>query len=277
MADVDLHMHTTRSDGRLTPTELVELVASRGVKTFAITDHDTTEGLEEAAAAVAKHPDMTMIEGVELSTDIRGSEVHILCYFVDKSDERFQAKLAEFREGRYARGKGMVEKLTELGLPLSWDRVLEIAGDASVGRPHVARALIEAGYISTNQEAFDKYIGRDGPAYVEREKLTPEEAIALGVSNGAVAVLAHPVYVKGVEDVLPSMKEAGLKGMEVHYSTFSSQDEQRFKNLARAHGLIPCGGSDYHGIHDDERLPGDAGPPQSSVEALRALSRNASG
>ncbi len=145
MGEVDLHMHTTRSDGRLTPTELVDLVASQGVKTFAVTDHDTTEGLAEAAEAVAKHPGLTLIDGVELSTDIEGSEIHILCYFVDKTDERFQSELARFREGRFARGKGMVEKLAALGMPLSWERVLEIAGDASVGRPHVARALIEGG------------------------------------------------------------------------------------------------------------------------------------
>ena len=274
MADVDLHMHTTRSDGRLTPTELVDLVAKQGGKTFAITDHDTTEGLEEAAQAVAKYSEMTLIEGVELSTDIKGSEVHILCYFIDKTDELFQSELLRFREGRYARGKGMVEKLGDLGMSLSWDRVLEIAGDASVGRTHVARALIEAGYVATNQEAFDKYIGREGPAYVAREMLTPEEAIELALSNGAVPVLAHPVYVKGVEDELPSLKKAGLKGMEVHYSTFSPAEERRFMNLSSAHGLIPCGGSDYHGIHDDSRLPGDAGPPLASVEALRELSRN---
>ena len=277
MADVDLHMHTTRSDGRLTPTALVDLVASQGVKTFAVTDHDTTEGLAEAAEAVAKHPGLTLIDGVELSTDIEGSEVHILCYFVDKSDARFQSELARFREGRYARGKGMVEKLTALGMALSWERVLEIAGDASVGRPHVARALIEAGHVATNQEAFDKYIGRDGPAYVDREKLIPEEAIALGVSNGAVPVLAHPVYTKGVEDLLPSMKEAGLKGMEVYYGSYSPEDERRFKNLAEAHGLVPCGGSDYHGNYEGQRLPGAAGPPASSVEALRSMSRNAGG
>ena len=275
MAEVDLHMHTTRSDGRLTPTELVELVASQGVKTFAVTDHDTTEGLAEAADAVARYPGLTLIDGVELSTDIEGSEVHILCYFVDKTDERFQAQLARFREGRYARGKGMVEKLAALGMPLSWERVLEIAGDASVGRPHVARALIEAGHVATNQEAFDKYIGRGGPAYVEREKLTPEEAIALGASNGAVPVLAHPVYTKGVEDFLPSMKEAGLKGIEVYYGTYSPEDERRFEDLAEAHGLIPCGGSDYHGNYEGQRLPGAVGPPPSSVDALRDHSRNA--
>ena len=277
MSEVDLHMHTTRSDGRLMPTELVDLVASQGVKIFAVTDHDTTDGLDEAADAVAKHPGLTLIDGVELSTDIEGSEVHILCYFVDKEDERFQSELTRFREGRFARGRGMVEKLTALGMPLSWERVLEIAGDASVGRPHVARALIEAGHVATNQEAFDKYIGRGGPAYVEREKLTPEEAIALGVSNGAAPVLAHPVYTKGVEALLPSMKEAGLKGIEVYYGSYSPEDELRFKNVAEAHGLIPCGGSDYHGNHEGERLPGAAGPPASSVDALRSRCRNGGG
>jgi predicted metal-dependent phosphoesterase TrpH len=269
MADVDLHMHTTRSDGRLTPTELVGLLVRNQVKVASITDHDTTAGLEEAMEAAAAHPDLRLIPGVEISCDMPGGEIHILAYFVDTTDQELQATLARFRQGRLERGVGMVEKLTEMGMPLSWERVLEIAGDASVGRPHVAQALIEKGYVQTNTEAFDKYLGRNSPAYVEREKLTPAEAIGLALGNGAMPVLAHPGYVNDLEKTLPGLKAAGLAGMEVYYSKYPPKQVRELARLAEQHELVPCGGSDYHAFgYDDEPLPGAAGPPLSSVTLL---------
>jgi hypothetical protein len=158
----------------------------------------------------------------------------------------------------------MTEKLAAIGVPVSWERVLEIAGDASVGRPHVAQALVEAGHVATVKEAFDRYIGRDGPAYVEREKLSPEDAIRMLCRYEAPPVLAHPTFVKGIEEVLPELKAAGLVGMEVYYKDYDEETQQRLAALAGQFGLLPLGGSDYHGIHgQDEREPGNIPLPSS--------------
>ncbi len=272
MADVDLHMHSTYSDGTLKPAELIEKIGKTALKIIALTDHDTTQGIDEALQAAKRYPKLTIIPGVEISTEIEGGEVHILAYYVNRDDAAFQKELEQFRATRYERGQKMVEKLAELRMPLSWKRVLEIAGDGSVGRPHVARALIEKGYVASHQEAFDKYLAKGCPAYVERDKMTPEQAIELALRNGALPVLAHPVYVKGVEKIVPSLKAAGLIGMEVYYSTYSEADTARFKMLADQHGLLPCGGSDYHGNgYAGEVEPGLVGPPMSTAEKLRAM------
>ena len=176
MAEVDLHLHTTCSDGRLTPTQLVELVAARGIVVAAITDHDSTEGLPEALKAASRFPQLTIIPGVELSTDIPGNEIHVLGYFIRYEDAAFQETLRSFRDGRVDRAREMVDKLAALGLPVDWERVCELAQGA-VGRPHIAQAMVEKGYISYPQEAFTHYIGRNGPAYAERDKMTPAEAV----------------------------------------------------------------------------------------------------
>ena len=178
---VDLHMHTTESDGRLTPTQLVDVAASNGARIIAITDHDSTQGLAEAYRAAEKHPQLTIIPGIELSTDIPGSEVHILGYFLDYHRPAFQDILNDFREAREDRGRRMVDKLAEMGMPVSWDRVRELAGggDGAVGRPHVAQAMVEEGYVPAIKDAFDLYIGRTGLAYAERPKLTPPEAVKM--------------------------------------------------------------------------------------------------
>ena len=168
MIEVDLHLHTTFSDGRLTPTELVGLCHERGLKVICISDHDTTNGLPEAMEAASKYPDMTIIPGIELSTDVPGGEIHVLGYFVDHNDAGMQAVLKRFRDGREGRGQKMVENLNNMGVEISWERVKEIAGEASIGRPHIAQALVEGGYVEYPKDAFDKYIGREGPAYAER-------------------------------------------------------------------------------------------------------------
>ncbi len=278
MAEVDLHLHTTRSDGRLTPTELVHLAVRKGLRVIAVTDHDTTAGIEEALAAAKAFPQLTIISGTEISTDVAGGEIHILAYFVNKDDPGFQKELARFRAARYERGRKMVDKLAQMGMPLAWERVLEIAGDASVGRPHVARALVEKGYVATTQEAFDKYLGRNCPAYAEREKLTPEQAIALALENGALPVLAHPSYVTGLNECLPGLKRAGLAGMEVYCGGLPPEEVGALLALARLHGLVPCGGSDYHANgHAGEVEPGSVGPPLAVVEQLRALQAQRAG
>jgi predicted metal-dependent phosphoesterase TrpH len=265
-AKADFHSHSTASDGILTPTQVIDLAAANGVRVFALTDHDSLEGIPEARRAAAKHPGFVLIPGVELSTDIEGAEVHVLGYFSyeDLDNPELQAELARFRAGRFERGRLMTEKLAELGVPISWERVLEIAGEASVGRPHVAQALVEAGHVKEIKEAFDLYIGRDGPAYVEREKMTPRQAVETLRRFGAPAVLAHPNYIYGnknplsmIEPLLEDLKAGGLIGIEVYYKDYDDAMIAQAAALAKKFDLLPLGGSDWHGIHGpDEPKPG---------------------
>ena len=272
---VDLHLHTLASDGRLTPTQLVDLIASKGVTVAAISDHDTTDGIAEAVRAAAGHPNLEIIPAIELSTDIPGDEIHMLGYFLQYEDEEFQAILRRFREGRLERGRMMVEKLAALGKPVDWERVKEIAGDGSVGRPHIALAMVEAGYFKEPKEAFYEYLGRNGLAYAEREKMTPEEGVEMLARVGGTAVLAHPANLEDLDTKVVQLKEAGLVGMEVHYAMYSEETIQRLVEVANRHGLIPCGGSDYHGLgNTGEQEPGLLGPPMESVERLAKISNN---
>jgi len=259
-AKADFHNHSTASDGKLTPTQIVDLAYANGVRIFALTDHDSTEGIAEAQRAAEKYTDFVLIPGVELSTDIEGDEIHVLGYFDFETlkNADLQADLARFRAGRFERGRLMTEKLAAIGKPVSWQRVLEIAGEASVGRPHVAQALVEAGHVSSIPEAFDLYIGRNGPAYVEREKMTPIEAIRTLRRYGAPAVFAHPSYTKNFDAVVPEMIAAGLAGMEVYYRDYAPDLIELLAEKAAKYGLLPLGGSDYHALDNPgEKEPGD--------------------
>ena len=277
-ATVDLHLHTLASDGRLTPTELVNLAASEGLKVVAVSDHDTTEGLAEAYRAAEQFPDLQIIPAIELSTDIPGDEIHMLGYFLQYEDDEFQAILRRFRAGRLERGRLMVEKLATLGLPVEWERVQEIAGDGSVGRPHIALAMVEKGYFKEPKEAFYDYLGRNGQAYVERKKMTPAEGAEMLARVGGSAVLAHPANLVDLDAKVAELKEAGLVGMEVHYAQYSPDTVDYLLSIARNHDLIPCGGSDYHGLgNSGEPLPGTLGPPMESVERLAEVSRRLAG
>jgi predicted metal-dependent phosphoesterase TrpH len=244
---VDLHLHSLESDGRLSPAELMKLAHRNGVRRLALTDHDTTQGLP-LAIETGSRLGLEVIPGIELSTDIPRTEVHILGIFLDYQERAFQRQLAEFRSARFGRAEKMVAKLGELGVPVSWKRVLELAGEGSVGRPHVAAALVEAGHVETMPEAFDRFIGRNGPAYVERFKLTPAEAVELVHSVQGMAVLAHPLETEGTEEIVPQLALDGLDGMECYYQGYSAEQVEHLVSLAREHGLVPTGGSDYHGF-----------------------------
>ena len=281
MVQADLHLHTTFSDGNLTPAQIVDLCAAQGMRYAAITDHDSTEGVGEALRAARRHPELEVIVGVELSTDVPGSEIHLLGYFVNHEDPEFQDTMREFRDGREGRARRMVERLGELGVSVSWERVEELSGGGAIGRPHIAQAMVEAGYVEYPRDAFDRYLGRNGPAYVERARLTPAEAVRLLVSNGAVPVMAHPTFsvprfddegISELKRVLLDLRGEGLAGMEVYYGVYEPDVVALLKSMADELGLIPCGGSDYHASgNPGEARPGDVGPPASSVEALRAL------
>ena len=271
---VDLHLHTTASDGRLSPTELIQLVARKGVKVVSVSDHDTTEGLAEVSRAIEEFPDMRLIPGIELSTDIPGDEIHMLGYFMEYDDPEFQQVLRRFRAGRVDRAKMMVEKLASLGLEVEWERVQAIAGDGSVGRPHIALALVEKGYFKEPKEPFFEFLGRNGLAYAEREKMTPSEGVQLLARVGGVPVLAHPAQLEDLDQKVEELKAAGLRGMEVHYAMYSPETVDYLLSVARRHDLIPCGGSDYHGLgNTGELLPGLLGPPMETVERLEEAHR----
>ena len=270
---IDLHLHTTASDGRLSPAELVRLVVDQGLKQISISDHDSTEGLAEAFEEAQNFPELRIIPGIELSTDIPGDEIHMLGYFIQYEDKEFQEILTGFRKGRLDRAREMVEKLATLGIVLDWERVQEIAGDGSVGRPHIALAMVEKGYCKEPKDAFPEYLGRNGLAYAERPKMTPTEGVELLCRVGGVPVLAHPAYMTDLETNIAALKEAGLMGMEVYYAKFDADTVSRLKNLADKYDLIPCGGSDFHGLgNSDEALPGTAGPPSSTVVQLEEAS-----
>lgn len=271
-AVVDLHLHTLASDGRLSPTELVRLAASQGLKTIAVTDHDTTDGLAEAVEAAKRFPGLRIIPGIELSADVPGDEVHVLGYFINPEDAELQAELVRFREGRVDRAKTMVEKLGQLSIHVEWERVQHFAGDGAVGRPHIAMALVEAGYCQEPKDAFPEYLGRNGLAYVERVKLTPAEAVGMIQRAGGAAVLAHPAYMNDMESGIANLSGIGLAGIEVHYAKYREDTIRQLARIARQYELIPCGGSDYHGMgNSDECLPGENGPALETVDRLEEV------
>ena len=272
----DFHCHSTASDGVLSPSALMELAYKQGVRVLALTDHDSTEGVAEARRVVERYPDFTLISGVEMGTDIPGGEVHVLGYFLEPDGAELQETLLRLRDSRRQRGQGMVEKLRELGVDVTWEQVQRFAGDGAVGRPHVAQALLEKGYVDNVTQAFETYIGRDGPAYVERIKMTPAEAVAAIVRLGGVPCLAHPRDLADLDGILAELKSAGLVAMEVFYKNYDQKAVERLLAAARRYGLIALGGSDYHGLYgDDEPFPGGMNTPlpDESIEALLRLGR----
>lgn len=272
MSGVDLHLHTTASDGKHTPTEIVRKAASLGLKVISITDHDTTEGIPSAVEAARDYPSLRFIPGVELSTDVASGEIHVLGYFIDYTDEEFEANLARMRNSRVERARQMVQKLNKLGMHIEWERVKEIAGQGALGRPHVAQALLEKGYIGTLQEAFQRYIGHGGPAYVERDKLTPAEAVGLILKADGLPVLAHPLTAGEVEGTIIELKAAGLIGVEVYYASYSFEEMNPLLGLAHKYGLIATGGTDYHGLDEKtETMIGGIDVPEQAAEQLVAL------
>lgn len=265
---IDLHTHTNASDGEHSPEELVELARARGLAVLALTDHDTTASLDRAAAAVRQAGDLEFIPGVELSCDVPGNEIHVLGYFIEWHAPELQAMLERFREGRIGRAEKMAHKLAELGAPVSFARVQEIAGDASIGRPHVAQALVEAGHVKTINEAFDLYLGRNAPAYFERYRLEPEDAVRLILQARGIPVLAHP---ENVLDYVPALVKAGLQGLEVWYAQYEAALQSRLNDAAKQYGLIATGGSDFHGLHKMGHMSGlgESNVPRETVTKLK--------
>lgn len=270
----DLHLHSTASDGSDPPAVLVRRAKEAGLTAIALADHDTMDGVPEALRE-AERIGIECIPAVEYSCIDGNREVHMLGYGLDPADERLRAELTRLRVGRFDRAKRMVERLNELGYAIEWARVQEIAGDENVGRPHVASALLEAGYIASISEAFTvAFIGNGGRAYVERVKITPEEAIRQIREAGGVAVLAHPGRFRSDDDQIDDLTieryiASGLQGIEVFYSKHTPEMVERYLAMTERHGLIATGGSDDHGRYKDEALLGQVRLPYRYVEALK--------
>ncbi len=269
---VDLHIHSTASDGRFSPEEIAAKAAKLGVNTIAICDHDTVDGVLPVTQAAVAYPQLTVIPGVEISTHYPGSEVHILGYFMDINDSKLKKALADSRNSRLGRARAIIAKLNGLGMDINWQRVEEIAGGSTVGRPYIAQAMLEKSYIKTFKEAFDKYIGLGGPAYVERHKISPAEAVKLVKEAGGLPVLAHPFTVDDPPALIIELVAAGLAGIEVYYNDYPADKRNRLARMAEKHGLIATGGSDYHGIDENtETMLGEAGVPPDCARKLLAL------
>lgn len=264
----DLHCHTTASDGLLSPEELIRLAAARGLKVVGITDHDTIDGWQEAQEAAGK-AGINIIKGIEINTDWQGKEVHILGYCLKEGTSFLQNKLSDLQQKRLVRIKEILEKLKVLSINISLDEVLSMAKGKSVGRPHVAQAMVNRGYVQTFREAFERYLKIGRPAYVPRYKLEPEEAIAIIREAGGVAVLAHPGTQRLTEEISGWVK-AGLGGIEVYHPEHSSTDTAEYRLIADRMGLISTGGSDYHGpgLHTSAD-PGDCGVELNVVHQLK--------
>ncbi len=272
MSNIDLHIHSTASDGKLNPADIVRSSAERGLTVIALADHDTVNGIAPALAAANAFPQLKVIPGVEISTDVPNGEVHVLGYFIDYTDHKLKATLERMRHSRRERARGMVTKLGKLGIHIEWQRVQEIAGSGSIGRPHIAQAMLEKGCITSIKEAFTKYISRDGPAYVERGKMTPQEAVELLLRANGLPVLAHPLTINNPEKMIIKLKTAGLVGVEAYYNNYTTEEISKLVSLADRHGLITTGGSDYHGLDSStETMIGGADVPIESAEQLTAL------
>ena len=266
---VDLHSHSTVSDGLDAPRELVGRMAEAGLTAFALTDHDTLQGLPEARAE-ARRRGIDLISGAEISAEWGGQDdIHILALFVDEKNERFQRQLAVRQEERRTRGERMARKLVEHGYAIDLDATRADVGDGVWGRPHLARALIRAGYAASNDEAFDRFLGRERPWYVAHEKWKAEEVIGAIREAGGVSSLAHAVWYKEQDALVRALAAAGLDAIEVFHPDHDAEQERRFSALAAAHGLEVTAGSDFHGTPDARKRPGGVFGDAAMLERLR--------
>jgi hypothetical protein len=265
---IDLHTHTTASDGLLGPEQLIGLARTAEVGILAVADHDSTDAVDRAMAA-GEAAGIEVLPAMELNTDVPGTEVHVLGYLLDHRVSWLQALLRRLRDGRLHRAERMVEKLSALGAPITMERVLAFSGGGAVGRPHVARALVEAGWVRETAEAFNRFIGRNGPAYVERLKVTPGEAVQIIRRAGGVPVLAHPGWL-GDDAAVESLLGDGLEGIEAYHPDHTPEMVERYLAVARRHGLLVTGGTDFHGADLATRVPlGSQYVPPEAPQRLR--------
>lgn len=273
---IDLHLHTTHSDGSLPPAGVLALAHEANVTALAITDHDITSGLPEAMKAGADYG-IDVIPGIEISSRYLDTELHILGYFLDWQDPLLNERLTQLRASRHQRNPQIIKKLQDLGLAITYDEVQQLAGTESVGRPHIARVLMAKGYVSSAKEAFDRYLANGGPAFVPRDLPEPATAIQWIREAHGVPVLAHPTWVPATGAALVTLcgelKAAGLGGIEAHYSTHKPKQTAEYLQLAQRLDLLVTGGSDFHGLTkpdiDVGTGRGDLKVPEKLLEPLR--------
>jgi predicted metal-dependent phosphoesterase TrpH len=276
MTGYDLHTHSTCSDGTNSIGENISLARERGLAGIAITDHDTTDGYAEAFEA-ARGTDLDIVPGIEFSAEYSGASLHVLAYWVDQEHQGLRDELQRLHDTRFRRGELMVEKLQELGYDLSFERVRAIAGDDLIARPHVAQAMVEAGIVQTEKQAFDEYISDDGPAYVPKHALDPVDALALIRDAGGVCVLAHPGMWKGSgsvpDELIERMAEGGMVGLEVDHPDHDEAQRARYRAMAERLDLVPTGASDCHGARYGYRMGCDSTPEEVFAELRRRAGR----
>jgi predicted metal-dependent phosphoesterase TrpH len=279
MGYVDLHLHTTASDGVLSPSEIVRYAKARGLQAIAITDHDTIEGCEEGLSE-GERVGFEVIPGIEISAEHSPGSMHILGFFLDIYHPVLNERLEYLQKARAERNPKIVEKLNRLGINITFEEVLRASGGGQVGRPHFANVLLEKKYVRSFQEAFDRFLKKGAPAYVDKIRFTSKEAVHFINEARGVAVLAHPntLGVNGypaLEKLILQLVEEGLKGIEVYYPEHSASEVAQYKTLADRYGLLSTGGTDYHGIEKNELEigvgRGEMKLPYSIVEDIKAV------
>ncbi|HET9939834.1 MAG TPA: PHP domain-containing protein [Candidatus Eisenbacteria bacterium] len=269
---VDLHMHSTASDGSLAPADVVALAQRNGVKIIALTDHDSVDGLP-AALERAREAGIRIIPGIELSVSEQNMDVHLLAYGFDTTDARMLEAIARYRESRHERARKILTRLKGLGIRIPMEEIEEIARGGAIGRPHVAEALMTNGHVETFHEAFQRYLGHHAPAYVAKHTVSLEEAVEVVRDAGGVTVLAHPGTLNR-DAWIPGLARRGLDGIEVWHSKHGPAEINRYREVARAHGLLMTGGSDFHGERTPDVSIGSVAVPEQVIadldEALRA-------
>ena len=278
MPRLDLHLHSIHSDGRKSPEWVVQQAAANGAELISLTDHDTLSGVAEAQAE-GRRRKVEVVAGVEIGVnDPDLGELHVLGYFSDDAPlHDFEAQLTAYRTERESRAERTVERLVELGLDIDFEAVARHADGGSIGRPHIARALVEAGHVESVQEAFDRFLRNDGPAYVARTLLSLRDSVAMIHAGGGFASLAHPTRYAESEAASLAFAAAGGDGLEIYYRNDGPEEVANGHQLARRLGLVPTVGSDFHGLHPDELRPGSVPIPEPAakqlLEILRGLAR----
>ncbi|MGZ5473808.1 MAG: PHP domain-containing protein [Thermoanaerobaculia bacterium] len=264
MRYADLHTHTYHSDGTRSPKEVVDVAQAHGLDILAISDHDNLAAYFE----IRKYADergVTLIPAMELSCEVDGVDVHILAYAFDALDERIEERLRSFRETRHRRGYAIVERLRGLGLNIRAERVDELAAGGAMGRPHVARALVEAGYVASVSEAFDKYLGTGKPGYIGKQRFAIAEAVALIRDTGGITSIAHPTLYPDHTLLVPRLLDAGIDAVEVLHPQVDDGNRERYTNMARFRGKFTTGGSDDHGTVKTSETLGTIRVPESMI------------
>lgn len=258
LAPIDLHVHSTCSDGTFTPTELVNYALEKGLSAFALTDHDSVDGLEEAIRygdrlRTESNSVPEVVPGIELSSEYHGQDIHVVGLYVDYHDQIFLSKIRDFVESRANRNQKMCARLQQAGIPITYEELLAAYPDSVITRAHYAGYMLEKGYVKNRQEAFERYVGDHAPCYIPREKITPTQAVELIRQAGGAPVLAHPILYhmseEHLDELVRELKEFGLMGIEAVYSTYSPADERQIRGLAKKYDLLVSGGSDFHGTN----------------------------